>query len=212
MKIAVFVDEKGNVLPLYAAGTVELYVNKEDQWVCMKQIPFAIHDTLNIDEVRSRILAMIFEIDDCKMFVADTLRGFPHTIFEDKNIRAWKFNGVISVQLLDHIKGQINNIKAESFTMIPAPVAIDNVRKGVYKIDLVKVQEHNYSLNSKEILLPFLQETTFQELEVICNHVPKWFDKELGALKFQYTMGESTGNLCHAFISPDLVRKKSGSS
>jgi hypothetical protein len=44
---------------------------------------------------------------------------------------------------------------------------------------------HRTSLNSKEILLPFFKRTSFSQLEITCDHMPKWFEKELPALKLR---------------------------
>jgi hypothetical protein len=38
------------------------------------------------------------------------------------------------------------------------------------------------SYSSKQILLPFFKENSFEILEMLCDHVPNWFDDELPVL------------------------------
>jgi hypothetical protein len=64
----------------------------------------------------------------------------------------------------------------------PAPVEI---RPGYFSVDLTEVMAHRTSLNSQQILLPFFQNTKFDELEISCEHVPKWLAKELPGLKLK---------------------------
>jgi hypothetical protein len=52
-------------------------------------------------------------------------------------------------------------------------------KTGFYSADLRDVMAHKTHLNSREILLPFLQSTPFNRLEITCTHVPRWFEKEL---------------------------------
>jgi len=42
----------------------------------------------------------------------------------------------------------------------------------------------------------------FQKLEVVCEHLPKWFEKELESLKLQFRIEESKDDLFHAIVSP----------
>jgi Fe-only nitrogenase accessory protein AnfO len=68
----------------------------------------------------------------------------------------------------------------ESAKPFPAPVALGG---GRYRIDLQEILAGDARLNSKEVLVPFMAGTGFQELEVLCDHQPRWFARELHKLK-----------------------------
>jgi len=206
MKVAVFVDKDGNVLPFYATGTVGLYAYEGHKWACVKQIPFEIHDGMSMVEVRSRIVAMVHEMEGCKLFVVDTIKGFPLTILKDQGMGIWNFKGVLAAtELLNHIKEEVDKVTVAKHPVTILPVAIGNAKDGNYRINLVEIMDSDSSLNSKQVLLPFFQNTVFKELEIICKHVPKWFEKAFGTLQLQVRVNESTDGLCHAIVSPDIV-------
>ena len=209
MKVAVFVDKDGNVLPFYATGTVGLYAYEGHKWACVKQIPFEIHDGMSMVEVRSRIVAMVHEMEGCKLFVVDTIKGFPLTILKDQGMGIWNFKGVLAAtELLNHIKEEVDKVTVAKHPVTILPVAIGNAKDGNYRINLVEIMDSDSSLNSKQVLLPFFQNTVFKELEIICKHVPKWFEKAFGTLQLQVRVNESTDGLCHAIVSPHKILKE----
>lgn len=201
MKIAVFVDAEGKALPLYESGTVELYNDELGTWSCVKQIPFEVTEDMNLPQIRAAILKMVAEIEDCKVFVAESIKGSPFTIFEGLGICIWKYKG-FPVELLDYIREQEDKILQEKLKPKPKPIAIGDIRDGIYKLNLVKAMETDNTISSKQILLPFFQNNTFQELEIICEHMPKWFDREFGALKLKVECKDADDGFCHAIVSP----------
>ncbi|MEI7789069.1 MAG: Fe-only nitrogenase accessory AnfO family protein, partial [Chlorobiaceae bacterium] len=84
---------------------------------------------------------------------------------------------------------------------LPEPLPVGDKKLGIYSIDLVHVQAKGAGFNSKDVLLPFLQSRVFRKLEVVCEHLPKWFEKKFETLKLQFRIEESTDNLCHAIVS-----------
>ncbi|MFV0467893.1 MAG: Fe-only nitrogenase accessory protein AnfO [Dysgonomonas sp.] len=210
MKIAAFEDNKGNSLPFNASGIVKVYEQNDNKWVCMKEIPFATDEKMNLSDIRMCIYTMSYQLGDCKNLISKRIMGIFNAIFEEElGIKIWTAPGSVS-DSLDSIKNQIETIEAQIITEtkpdtaidITEPLPVGDKNRGLYVIDLVKVQEKHDSLNSKDILLPFFKETTFQELEIICLHMPKWFDKELKTLNLEvYTENRKNG-LCHAFVSP----------
>lgn len=66
--------------------------------------------------------------------------------------------------------------------VLPKPLAVGDAGDGCYRINLAEILEREPNLNSKQILIPFFQETAFRKLEVLCDHRPKWFGKEFGSL------------------------------
>ncbi|MEL7596804.1 MAG: Fe-only nitrogenase accessory AnfO family protein, partial [Clostridiaceae bacterium] len=49
------------------------------------------------------------------------------------------------------------------------------------------ILESNEKVTSKQILLPFFNNISFNELEIICGHIPPWFDKELKNLNLKFS-------------------------
>jgi len=64
----------------------------------------------------------------------------------------------------------------------PALVEVPQPREvspGCYSISLKKIQDCSGRVTSKQVLIPLLQKLTFDELEVICSHVPPWLEEKI---------------------------------
>jgi Fe-only nitrogenase accessory protein AnfO len=68
---------------------------------------------------------------------------------------------------------------------IPRPVPIGDPKLGHYLISLSDILQSNCALNSREVLIPALEEGSFRKLEIICDHIPRWFYNELRNLKLK---------------------------
>ncbi len=105
MKIAVFVGENGKTVPFHVRGIIELYVYQENSWWCTKRIHLGQDEGMSLADIRSRILYVASEIEDCKVFVVETIRSLPIAIFEANRITIWKDQGN-AYEALDYIKEQ----------------------------------------------------------------------------------------------------------
>lgn len=67
----------------------------------------------------------------------------------------------------------------ETAKPLPSPESLGN---GCYRIDLAEILASDSSLNSKQVLVPFMAGVAFKQLEVLCDHPPRWFTRELHKL------------------------------
>lgn len=204
MKIAAFIDEDGHTLPLYAAGIVALHTLKDNAWVCIKKIPFTIDETMNLAIIQHQIFTLIADFEDCTVFITESMKGAPLSIFDGMGISVWDYKGN-PVKILNQIKEQEDqfNDGTSGPEQIKVPVAIGNHSDGCFIIDLKKVLDSDDNLTAKKVLLPFFRETIFQQLEIICEHPPKFFEKESAALKLKVKTEISVSSgLYHVFVSP----------
>ncbi len=201
-KIAMFVDENGYSAPLNLAGTLALYMYEEKEWRCTKKISLSAVENMTLPEIRARVHGMILEIDDCKVFVAKNTKGIFLSFLDGSGISIWQMEGRPADFLDDIMEKEKLNSPGE-LSAEPAVIPAGDDPDGVYKIDLVSILKSNRSLTSRQALLPFLQKNIFSRLEVICEHVPKWFDREFDSLKLTVEVEESEDGFCHAIISPE---------
>jgi Fe-only nitrogenase accessory protein AnfO len=211
MRIAVFVDMNGDTLSFDSSGMVLIYENNHSDWQCIHKVPFCINKEMNIAGIRESIYRIAPNIFGCKALIAKRRMGIFNAIFEEElHIRLFAIEGY-PVPFLDKVKETLCSEIIEAIQRIELnkqkkecldPVLVGDFSKGCYQINMVNVQEKNASMNSKEILLPFLQNKSFSELEVICLHVPKWFDKELHTIGLSVFKVEWKDAYCHAFIHP----------
>jgi Fe-only nitrogenase accessory protein AnfO len=60
------------------------------------------------------------------------------------------------------------------------------MNEGYFYLNMKEILSKNPQLTSKRILIPYLKNGEFDRLDIICSHVPKWFDKDLVSLGFEY--------------------------
>lgn len=212
MKIAAFVDKEGDTISFDSSGMVHIYENKDVQWHCTYKFPFYINREMNLTDIRKSIYAMAPNLAGCRGFMVKRRMGIFNAIFEEElHIRIFSVQGS-PLPVLEQVRERIRLDIIEAIKKAELckqqyestnPVPVGGSRKGCYHINLIKVQEKNESMNSKDILLPFFQKNKFVELEIICLHTPKWIERELVNLNFKVKTEMRKDGFCHAFIYPD---------
>ena len=205
MKIAVLTDKEGNTLSFYEPGFVKLFSNEKGAWNCIEEFPFELNEEKGLAGIQHCIQMMLSRLDECRILMVKFIKGVPLSILKESGLSVWKVEGS-PLDFFEHIREEEEKLRLEHQKSIksslPEPLPVGDKKHGIYAIDLVHVQAKGAGFNSKDVLLPFLQSRVFQKLEVICEHLPKWFEKEFDSLKLQFRIEESNDNLCHAIVSP----------
>jgi len=68
------------------------------------------------------------------------------------------------------------------------------VGNGCYRINLAQILAHDSNLNSKLVLVPFMENVSFKQLEVLCDHPPRWFARELHKLNLTVASEQPNSN------------------
>ncbi|MDR2151872.1 MAG: hypothetical protein LBO72_03540 [Helicobacteraceae bacterium] len=185
MKIAALLDSAGVAADLQEGGTIYLFERgKNGERPPSKQLDFSPAKFTSMAELRSYIGFASGQLEDCKILAAKASNGFYRVAFESFGVSLWAVEGAPQ----DFI-GAIEAFYAKPTTLAQnqPPTLITPVpnKAGYYAADLREVMSRKAGLNSKEILLPFFRHTAFTCLELVCDHVPKWFENELPALKLR---------------------------
>ncbi|MBC2582800.1 Fe-only nitrogenase accessory protein AnfO [Clostridium sp. DJ247] len=184
MKIAVFLGDNGQTISFNESGTVKVFLRDEGQWDVIKEIPFGVNNLMDTKAVRENISSMLEALEGCRVFVAVEVKGIPYTILEGMKFNIWKVQGAPE-DFLEYIFEKEEQLKFNKVKSETVPVPIETDKPGKYYIDLETVMETNEKVTSKQVLLPFLRNTTFDELEIDCGHVPPWFQKEFEILNLK---------------------------
>ena len=226
MKIAEFTNTGNDAIPFYGSDSIRILSDSTGSWECIRQVafePFNSNQEIGLQEIHRRMQKLINDLDDCRIFVATQIRGIPFAILDSEGFSIWKLEGD-DVKLYDHIKQTIeqrqsdmkksdeigtctgssctivNGCNGEISVDIPQPVPTEN--DGEFTIDLIKIFENDSSLNSRVILIPFLLTGSFQKLEIICDHTPKWLSRDYEI--FNVVLNEKLSNgICIVTVSPD---------
>jgi len=238
MKIATFINDHNDLADFQEKGTICLFDQVSGVWTKQKEIVLDLSQVKSISEVKVLLKQTALQLDGCKVFLVQKLKGATHVFLEELGFRIWKSEGTL-IEQLDNVAlkdtetttalaqslGRIKEYQASSGCgsggcgsrksrhesladnadhPIPKPLCIDNAGGGHYRIDLAKVLKDDPGLNSKDILIPFLEEAAFQKLEILCDHVPRWFDQTLVQLnlKAESQYSDAAGRQVKVIVVP----------
>ncbi|MCB2357569.1 Fe-only nitrogenase accessory protein AnfO [Clostridium estertheticum] len=181
MEIAVFLGENGETISFNQSGVTKLYLKEKSEWKVIKEIIFEINDLMSTETIRDNVKNMADALGECKVFVAGDVKGLPYTILDNMGFNLLKVEGTPEGFLELVLKGEEERkLKKQRAEIIPRPSI--NGKEGHYFIDIQAEMEDNEELTSKQLLLPFINNTEFKKLEIICTHVPLWFGGEFSKL------------------------------
>lgn len=80
--------------------------------------------------------------------------------------------------------GRARKVSAEPTSLVAGSAAVvpEDLGGGHFRIDLAAALGGDTKLNSRQILMPVLEEANFEELEIVCDHLPRWFEPKLREL------------------------------
>ncbi|NTW75045.1 MAG: Fe-only nitrogenase accessory protein AnfO [Chlorobiaceae bacterium] len=211
MNIAMLVDANGNAIPFGKPGTLRLFNHEEHGWKPVMEFTFSMHADQGFAAIRRSILDLAARLGDCRTLLVGPFQGFPRSLLLELGFSVWTVEGA-AARYLDQIMQRTAEARAQTHGVpasqddtlgVPTPSLKKGCCSGVYMIDLIKVQAKGTSHNSKDILLPFFEKSSFSRLDIICDHVPKWFANELASLKLGFTAEPLAGGRMMVAVQPD---------
>jgi hypothetical protein len=126
-----------------------------------------------------------------------------------------KSTGTKSVQVTNasqavsilQMNGTASNGINKLYAQLLATTPTETDRAGNYFIDLTQLQQKHPELSTKMALLPFLRETPFYALEMVCDHIPPWFDHQFPGLRLCYTLSHEDSDGKHVVITHAVCKE-----
>lgn len=191
--IAVFRDDNDQLARFDEMTHWVVYTKEETVWRKSDRVPFQPVLSGEIATIRENINKMIEDFKTCKIIIAKSLTGIPYQIFDKSGFIICE-SEAFDLDLLEAIqKDLIRNTHDENNNkdlVPPAPGETD--QSGYYFLDLTQLKQKHPEMSSKMVLLPFLKNTPFYSLDLVCDHIPPWFDQKLEEMKLAYTIQNNT--------------------
>jgi Fe-only nitrogenase accessory protein AnfO len=203
--MAIFLNSEGLTAALEEAGSIRVYTKNStnDSWEISEEFAFSLLESSSILELRNLISSMIQRIGDCRIFVAREVAGQLYNVLEANRFTIYEVEGKPE-QFLDSIlasEAEETRKSIEKSKQVTECYPEKTNLEGVYYINLQVAMSADPNLTSKKILLPFLMKKDFKVLEVICDHIPKWFDVEFEKLGLNSTSSKFRENDYKVIIS-----------
>lgn len=186
MQIAVLVNPEGSTSGFDKNGIIKIFAKVECEWTVLKQMDYQVENIADSVMLHTRIREICEWLENCKIIVVNRIRGIHYIAFEEKQVSMLEISGAPE-QFLENIRECINHQR----TAQEVPMEhnrIFELRPGIFHTDLREVMKGHTSYNSKQILLPFLKSKKYSLLEILCDHVPKWLEKEQTELKLRFSV------------------------
>lgn len=193
--IAVIINEE-NELMSFETGNVLLVFGKESEgWQVVREIRYALDTTSDMAGMRDNIRNIISELGDCKIIVGKTISGLSYNIFDRLGFEIFEADSVsedLMEEILNELEAEAAEVSDYSKSSPTEPVMTSD--EGVYFLNLIQLQEKHPEISSKKALQSFIETAVFYRLDVICSHIPPWFDMLLPQKKLTYDVEELERN------------------
>ncbi|UYO41054.1 Fe-only nitrogenase accessory protein AnfO [Rhodopseudomonas palustris] len=223
MKIAAYVNAEGEVAKVSDKGVILLFEQQGEVWKVRKTIRFAVRPDDGLAEIHASLAAMVPELEDCRLFLSRSVRGVVNSLLQELGVQTWQSHGPLFTQL-ETIARKENERAQQSVKAARAerrsrrrrhhqdgarndlddikPVLVGDDDSGHFRLDLVRLLQDDPGLNSWDILIPFLTGTPFRQLDLVCDHIPRWFSRAMRALNMDAEIMELPGLGVAATITP----------
>lgn len=200
MIVAVLTDPEGETCGLDTDGVIKVFGSGDNGWTIHRKREYVISGVETPGEMRKYLAETAEWLGDCKNFIAKRIRGVHIAAFEGFSMSFWQIPGRPE-EFLDALLEKYPCSAKHHGRPPQIPIKPIEQKPGFYHIDLRGVMKPDIALNSKDVLRPFFKQTPFQQLEIICEHLPKWFEYELPGLKLKYEIQERDDRVI-VFVSP----------
>ncbi|MFD2113770.1 Fe-only nitrogenase accessory protein AnfO [Thiorhodococcus fuscus] len=198
MKIAAYIDSQRQPLSPQEPGVLRLFAYQNGAWNQLSDTAFAGIGAGSISELTQRTEQLGTLLDGAEALLVRDVKGIAVTLLQNLGLRLWRLDGPPEAAL-DAVQHELEQSEIE----MPDPARFfeSGDIEGTYRIDLAAALASDSGLNSQIVLIPFLEQTDFRRLEVVCDHPPRWLDKQLPALGLDWEQ-ETQDSVCRLLIRP----------
>lgn len=181
MLIASYVGENGDVVDFFEPGSLRLFEEVSGNWVRVNEVPLQLGEDMPLSVLKVLFRKSIEELGESRVFLARELRGVLRVFLEELEFRVWKSKGPIEVQLADAARQEREAVAAREAAdaELPQPEVVGDPDEGRFRFDLLARLSEGGCHVSRDMLMPFFETVAFARLEVVCDHMPRWFPVEL---------------------------------
>lgn len=205
--IAAILDENNQITEMTKAKKLSVFHKKEQKWTLREEV--LLPDLLggSVVDIRKVLDNIIQGIKDCKFIVGKSITGVVYQILNNagfiiSEVDAFNTENLDSLYA-DIMKAVYDYQQEDEKNNIPtAPVETE--LKGNYFFDFNLLKSSGLPYTSKSTILPFLNSTSFNRLEIICDHVMPWFEAEMERRNLRYSVTKIKEGKYRLIVEPSV--------
>jgi len=184
MRIAVYLNHQHELCDFLDEGSICLFEGDNSDWSMVESFPLRVRRDLSLCAMKTVFVEALNAVKECRHFIVHERRGVFRVFLEDAGFQLWESTSEpIHVQLNE--VARLDSTKIDSCAPVLYPQPVGDASEEIYRVNMLEVMSQGRPLISREILIPFLETTSFKRLEVICDHAPRWFEFELPDLSMK---------------------------
>lgn len=174
-RIAVILNNEGKITSFTEGKYLKVFERKLD-WRVVEEVNLKNDEHNGIKELRGYYNQIASGLNDCKIIIVTKAIGIPYSVFYGEDFSVWELEG----NPLDHFDNILvkERLHEEELKRLEEEEHVYQIKEGHYLVDLSKLEITKPELSSKKVIIPFMENTKFEILEVHCCHVPPWLVKE----------------------------------
>lgn len=179
-KIAVFLNSKDEADNFYDCKKMRIYEYQSEGFVFEKEVQFNGVRPTSPRQIMADTIEIAEMIKDCSTVAFGDIAGVAYSVFDRKNFHIFSIPDDSEGTLAGIHKDlcELKELEEKRKELIKDTKPHETETPGVYYFDLLKAQEFNPELTSKQALKEFLDKTPFMELRLKGAHVPPWIKKD----------------------------------
>nr|WP_314463768.1 Fe-only nitrogenase accessory AnfO family protein [uncultured Clostridium sp.] len=178
-RIAV-ISKNQELVPFLQCNLVEIFKKEGAQWQAVRTSPFSSIKGNTVEELRKETEAVLTLTEDAKAVLCKELSGIAFSVFNQKGYCIFcaekadqdTFDGMVK----DMEESDEKRRRKEEMIKNAGPVETET--PGIYFLDFMQLQKECPEISSKKALFPFLSNTPFLELRLVCAHIPPWLETD----------------------------------
>jgi len=200
--MAVFCDDNGRIARFDEMTNFVFYTKEKSGWHKSEMIPLCPDLSGGLAAIRENIKQMLGVFNDCRIIITKSIIGIPYQVFDRSGFIICESED-FDLELLDAIAADLasQDAQAKEVARLLTRTPTETDVPGYYRFDLTQVQKKYPEMSSKMALQPFLKEAPFDALEVVCNHIPPWFEHQLPKMHLQYRIENKNDSTKHVIIT-----------
>ena len=175
-RIAVFHDDLGALAAPTAASAVAVYVRGERDWSEDKRHSFSLPGGAGLSELREQMHALAANLGDCRIVVGAEDHGAPYGVLDKLGFYICMMDRFEAEALEGVRKGVLAAVQQATRPqcgMLPTsrPREIAPER---FFLDMCEAKITDPLFTARESILVFVETTPFEQLQIKCDHEPRW--------------------------------------
>lgn len=196
-RIAVIMNDEGEISSFTEGKYVKVY-EKSSTWEIAEELILKNDEPKGIKELRSYYNQVASELKECKIIIVTKAIGIPYSVFYGNDFSVWELEGN-PIKYFDNILAKEISHE-EELKRLQEEEHVIEIKEGHFLVDLSKLEITRPELSSKKVIIPFMENTKFEMLEVHCCHVPPWLIKKEESRDISMMVEKITNNQFKLFI------------